>query len=1177
MKPQRISLLSALLLFAIAFAFSFTIQKAAADCGFIGPRDWYASEPFQGAIIAFSGNEESLLLGMDVNVGESAQVLRFLPLPSEPRISEGDSLAFLMMQAHIAGAEDYAQLREYSYSPEAFDVLGSVIVTARRTDPLIPKIEVLSQARIKAHSLTVLKVNDPSDFRAWVARNLPKEGFSDSYQRMDSIVQHYVREDVRYFVLDQIALSPGGNKPVPLLYRFPTSKVFYPLVTSNFMGSALTEVNLVLLTPQPLALPDSLPLGPARYSYVSSILSWAFPSDLKALARRGWPLEFPLGVWNLQMICPDFRPWFPKGAFATVLRAEQKGSNFTADLWFTPRYREVAPPPATDTLLALNPGLASWELWKGDRLLGTFSEIQCFRDRRCLAKIGDIVFIYTGSRMGFLLQGYHQMYRKSGDGSFTEPVPSLVPRYQVPFARFLLPRWLYVPWDTTALFYDLDSGAVRAVSTPKGPVYFSNSKAFDLIFDYGSEYDTDHPTIFDSETLTRLYQVKGKVLTEDSRRGLLIKNLDGTLCFVDPRKRFSTTEVSLSGKLSEVAVAKGLGRMVGFKQDILVFFDLDRDREIAKMKVGSGLSWPWWLSGDFNPPADSLEYFNLEEQRFPYNYKSSKMVLYPSLNGRSLAFGPQQYYEQGGGVRLDLDTIYVPPDSVYYNGTDTTLFLSLASGTPQQKYRGFLRRLPNGFLVSTRDTTYLFDPRDFSLIGTLNGMFFLSSSDHRYWLLRDGRNTELYDAANRTRITTLSSDLGRRVFEGVLKARFEVCPELGYLLLFVPDSVPGAGKRETVSILDTSGTFLGEQVSDQPFEAHLSRWDSHKYLLGASGGDSYLYDLKALKFISKIPGLYSDWVSGWQNNYFGWMKDSLSYLLDVSILEAKLTDFRKMPFHQIEDVWLLPSDTSLAIYSPFYSSSFGPEPSRIKFTSKGYQVRLDSSFTKLERGFCSFSTRDSVLYLDIYRGKEVCRFPRNELPLVKLPYDWESTLAFNDNDTLLFYSARKPNVPIRIFVHGGFKTVGPYLFALQGTSFVVFDTLLTPLTKVPVHNGAAIKSVQSLGEVYRPRIERWLPESYLVDLGNEVLLLDAATLQVAYRVALHDEALLEVPDIFGGSEFLSFITGNSQRKTIHFVSPQYPFKQVTVSSEAIPKIEFLLLEGKYKITFLGKTEKIPLY
>lgn len=71
---------------AVAAA-AFIAVPARADKGHIWPSPVALSETAQKAILLHNRDEEVLILGVELNAEREAEILEFIPFPSEPRVS----------------------------------------------------------------------------------------------------------------------------------------------------------------------------------------------------------------------------------------------------------------------------------------------------------------------------------------------------------------------------------------------------------------------------------------------------------------------------------------------------------------------------------------------------------------------------------------------------------------------------------------------------------------------------------------------------------------------------------------------------------------------------------------------------------------------------------------------------------------------------------------------------------------------------------------------------------------------------------------------------------------------------------------------------------------------------------------------------------------------------------
>ncbi len=214
-------------------------QNTSADTGQIHAYDASVQELSQKAIILHNGREEVLILGTDLQADRKIGLLRFIPFPAEPQVSLASPDVFETMAALLAKH----QLQ---------------FLVASKGGPMEGQaVELRLQQKLGAHDLTIIKVNDPMQFRSWVndyftSKNLPVK---PEYPLAEGIVEDYVKRGIRYFVLDFVEISEDPRFIEPVLYRFASKDLYYPLRTSNTFGGT-GEIDLMLILPGSLCRPS---------------------------------------------------------------------------------------------------------------------------------------------------------------------------------------------------------------------------------------------------------------------------------------------------------------------------------------------------------------------------------------------------------------------------------------------------------------------------------------------------------------------------------------------------------------------------------------------------------------------------------------------------------------------------------------------------------------------------------------------------------------------------------------------------------------------------------------------------------------------------------------------------------------------------------------------------------
>lgn len=286
------------MLFLLLLA-STSIGLVGADRGMI-PISIEASiyEPGQKAILAWNGQEEIMILSTDVSASKETLVLEILPLPSQPAVEAAGFKSFneiqtLMLREGLSlghwGTEGEAQSRG---------------------------VEIIFHEEIGAHNISVVRSTDTQQLVSWMNDFLAQSGVDKETTLLDfePVVQDYMKRGYRYYVLDLITVSEEKGSVDPILYRFNSSFLYYPLVITAPVGGE-TQITLFLITegkPQG----SFFPLSRARY----------FTED-------SWEhIEFLLSVGDLARIDIRIAEMFEDGAWLSVLKYDGEMKLLTKDL-----------------------------------------------------------------------------------------------------------------------------------------------------------------------------------------------------------------------------------------------------------------------------------------------------------------------------------------------------------------------------------------------------------------------------------------------------------------------------------------------------------------------------------------------------------------------------------------------------------------------------------------------------------------------------------------------------------------------------------------------------------------------------------------------------------------------------------------------------------------------------
>ncbi|HPD55637.1 MAG TPA: DUF2330 domain-containing protein [Smithellaceae bacterium] len=270
MIKKIISTISLIVVFAM---------PAYADMGriYVSDEDVTVSEDAQKAIILHNLSEEVLILGIDLKATKKTGIIRFIPFPSEPMVSLAPKGVF----EHAA-----AMIKKY-------DLKYQELFYSKGGEPEAKTIgvQLLLNKKLGAHDLTIIKVNDVSEFRQWVDdyfRN-KKLPVKDSYPDEEAIVNDYVKRGIVYFVLDFVELNTATRFVEPVVYRFPSKKLYYPLKTSNTFGGE-GSIELIIIAPATICSPGNGPFDP----YSSALYKEENPEAQRPYNQRPYCLNLPV-------------------------------------------------------------------------------------------------------------------------------------------------------------------------------------------------------------------------------------------------------------------------------------------------------------------------------------------------------------------------------------------------------------------------------------------------------------------------------------------------------------------------------------------------------------------------------------------------------------------------------------------------------------------------------------------------------------------------------------------------------------------------------------------------------------------------------------------------------------------------------------------------------------------
>ena len=242
-------------------------------------------EPGQKAILAWNGQEEILILSTDVRSDRQTTVLEILPLPSRPTIEAASFTSFQKIQKMIW----QEGINQMMYGSEQSVRGGSV--------------EILFHTQIGAHNITVVEAADATSFLGFANSFLKDSGTSQNatlgnYQK---VIEDYMSRGFKHYALDLVTFTPEEKSITPILYKFYSDTLYYPLLITSPMGGT-GKITIFTLTKDKLE--NHSPLAMAYYQTQDA--PWV-------------PIRFTLSKGDLATIDLRLSRLLPEGAWLAVL------------------------------------------------------------------------------------------------------------------------------------------------------------------------------------------------------------------------------------------------------------------------------------------------------------------------------------------------------------------------------------------------------------------------------------------------------------------------------------------------------------------------------------------------------------------------------------------------------------------------------------------------------------------------------------------------------------------------------------------------------------------------------------------------------------------------------------------------------------------------------------------
>jgi hypothetical protein len=211
----------------------------------VDPADIFESG--QNAIIGWDGEVERIYLSVNIYAEKDTTGFHVVPFPSMPEITLGSLSIF---QNHTDQLEGF---RKDYYDHDGESLGGN------SDEEKGPSVEILYQESIGDHDVTVIKVNDVTDFKEELMEIVEDIGIDiDEWpDGMNRVITNYTLKGCNYFTVDNYPIYKKEKTVDPLVYQFETDELFFPLEISSIVkGDSL--VRLALFTDPDIPLDNSV-------------------------------------------------------------------------------------------------------------------------------------------------------------------------------------------------------------------------------------------------------------------------------------------------------------------------------------------------------------------------------------------------------------------------------------------------------------------------------------------------------------------------------------------------------------------------------------------------------------------------------------------------------------------------------------------------------------------------------------------------------------------------------------------------------------------------------------------------------------------------------------------------------------------------------------------------------
>lgn len=215
-------------------------------------------EPNQNAILAWNGKEEILILSTNVRASKRTKVLQMFASRTKPEVRLVDPSVF-MRASEVLKAHDPRKLKPDL--PRGAPAAGAAAGAE-------PAGRIEQHQLLGRHDVAITEVKRPDGFAEWVGDYLKSQGAENLVLpgKLDATIKGYIEKGFHWFVYDIVELNTDVRTNEPLLYRFASDRLFYPLVYTQTMDTS-PAIKLLVITRNFLWVYPELPRHNIRVGF----------------------------------------------------------------------------------------------------------------------------------------------------------------------------------------------------------------------------------------------------------------------------------------------------------------------------------------------------------------------------------------------------------------------------------------------------------------------------------------------------------------------------------------------------------------------------------------------------------------------------------------------------------------------------------------------------------------------------------------------------------------------------------------------------------------------------------------------------------------------------------------------------------------------------------------------